>query len=208
MSAGESGRLIVVSAPSGAGKTTLVHEIMRRRPEIRFSISYTTRPARESEHNGKDYFFVGEAEFERMRARDAFLESARVFDHWYGTSREHVDSLLRQGDTVLLEIDWQGAAQVRSRAPETIGIFILPPSTAELERRLRGRGTDSEGVIQRRLRDALTDMVHWQEFDYILVSEDVERSADEFEAILEGRGGANRVSSPVIREQAERILRS
>ena len=208
MSAAERGRLIVVSAPSGAGKTTLVHEIVRRRPGIRFSISYTTRPRRESERNGEDYFFVGETEFETMRARDAFLESARVFDHWYGTSREHVESLLSQGDTVLLEIDWQGAAQVRSRAPETIGIFILPPSREELERRLRGRGTDSEEVIQRRLQDAFTDMVQWQEFDYVLVSDDVERSADEFEAILEGRGEANRVSSPAIRERAERILLS
>lgn len=208
MCAVERGRLIVVSAPSGAGKTTLVHEIIRRRPEIRFSISYTTRPPRESEQNGKDYFFVGEAEFEAMRARDAFLESARVFDHWYGTSREHVDSLLSRGDTVLLEIDWQGAAQVRSRAPGTIGIFILPPSREELERRLRGRGTDSEDVIHRRLQDALTDMVHWREFDYVLVSDDIDRSADQFEAILEGRGGANRVGSPAIRDRAERILDS
>ena len=208
MSAVERGRLIVVSAPSGAGKTTLVHEIIRRRPETRFSISYTTRPPRESEQNGKDYFFVGEVEFESMRATDAFLESARVFDHWYGTSRGHVDSLLSQGDTVLLEIDWQGAAQVRSCAPETIGIFVFPPSREELERRLRRRGTDSQDVIQRRLRDALTDMVHWQEFDYLLVSDDVERSADEFEAILKGCGGESRVSSPAIRERADSILRS
>ena len=108
MSVLERGRLVVVSAPSGAGKTTLVHEIIRRQPGIRFSISYTTRPARESETNGKDYFFVGEDEFQAMVSRDAFLESARVFDHWYGTSREYVDALLAQGDTVLLEIDWQG----------------------------------------------------------------------------------------------------
>ena len=208
MSSVERGRLIVVSAPSGAGKTTLVHEIIRRRPETRFSISYTTRPPRESEQNGKDYFFVGEVEFETMRATDAFLESARVFDHWYGTSRGHIDSLLSQGETVLLEIDWQGAAQVRACAPETIGIFILPPSREELERRLRCRGTDSKDVIQRRLGDALTDMVHWREFDYLLVNDDVERSAEAFEAILEGGGGENRVSSPAIRERAERILRS
>jgi len=204
----ERGRLVVVSAPSGAGKTTLVHEIIRRQPGIRFSISYTTRPARESETNGKDYFFVGEDEFQAMVSRDAFLESARVFDHWYGTSREYVDALLAQGDTVLLEIDWQGASQVRSRAPDALGIFILPPSRQELERRLRGRGTDSETVIRRRLQDALTDMVHWQEFDYVLINEDVEASADEFEAILEGRGERNRVSSAPTRERAERILGS
>ena len=206
MSAVERGRLIVVSAPSGAGKTTLVHEIMRRRPEVRFSISYTTRPPRDSETHGTDYFFVGEREFEEMASRDAFLESARVFDHRYGTSRESVDTLLDQGATVLLEIDWQGAAQVRSRAPDALGIFILPPSRQELERRLKGRGTDSEEVIRRRLRDALTDMVHWQDFDYVVINDDVETAAEEFEAILDGRGEPNRVSSSVIRDRAADIL--
>lgn len=208
MSADERGRLIVVSAPSGAGKTTLVHEIIRRRPEIRFSISYTTRPPRESETHGKDYFFVGQDEFQAMLASDEFLESARVFDHCYGTSREYVNGLLDQGDTVLLEIDWQGAAQVRSRAPEAIGIFILPPDRKELERRLRGRGTDTEAAIRRRLQDALTDMVQWKEFDYVLISEDVEKSADEFEAILAGQGERNRATSPAVRKRAERILDS
>ena len=208
MSVGERGRLIVVSAPSGAGKTTLVHEIIRRQPEIRFSISYTTRPPRDSEANGEDYFFVAQGEFQAMLSRDEFLESARVFDHCYGTSREYVNGLLSQGDTVLLEIDWQGAAQVRSRAPEAIGIFILPPDRQELERRLRGRGTDTETAVRRRLQDALTDMVHWKEFDYVLISEDVERSADEFEAILAGRGERNRTTSPGVQERAERILGS
>ena len=208
MSAGERGRLIVVSAPSGAGKTTLVHEIVRRRPEIRFSISYTTRPPRESEVNAKDYFFVAEDEFQAMLSRDEFLESARVFDHCYGTSREYVNGLLNQGDTILLEIDWQGAAQVRSRAPEAIGIFILPPDRKELERRLRGRGTDTEEAIRRRLQDAFTDMGHWSEFDYVLISEDVEKSADEFEAILSGRGERYRATSPAVRERAEQILDS
>lgn len=206
MSAGERGRLIVVSAPSGAGKTTLVHEIMRRRPEVRFSISYTTRPPRDSETHGKDYFFVGEQEFQEMVSRDAFLESACVFDHWYGTSRESVDTLLEQGATVLLEIDWQGAAQVRARAPDALGIFIFPPSREELERRLKGRGTDSEEVIRRRLREALTDMVHWKEFDYVVINDDVETSADEFEAILDGRGEPNRAASSVIRDRAADIL--
>jgi guanylate kinase len=199
-------RLVVLSAPSGAGKTTLVHELLRRRPDLRFSVSFTTRRARESETHGEDYFFVTEKEFERMLARDEFLESARVFGHWYGTSREHVCSLLARGHSVLLEIDWQGAAQIRARAPEAIGIFILPPSRAELERRLRGRGTDSEATIQRRLQEALSDMTHWEEFDFVLINEDVEAAAAQMEEILAGRGAESRADSAAIRSAAEAIL--
>ena len=208
MSAHKRGSLIVVSAPSGAGKTTLVHELIRRRPWIRFSVSYTTRNPRQSEVHGKDYFFVGEEKFNSMLSEDAFLESARVFDHWYGTSRAHVDRLLEQGETVLLEIDWQGAGQVRARASDAIRIFILPPSRKELERRLRGRGTDSDESINRRLRDATTDMVHWDEFDYVLISEDLETSIKEFEAILDDRGSANLTTSLKIQRKVEDILTS
>ena len=208
MSGHKRGSLIVVSAPSGAGKTTLVHELIRRRPWIRFSVSYTTRRPRQSEVHGKDYFFVRDEEFDAMLLKDAFLESAQVFDHWYGTSREHVDGLLQKGETVLLEIDWQGASQVRSRTADAIGIFILPPSRKELERRLRGRGTDSEASINRRLRDALTDMVHWDAFDYVLISEDLETSVKEFEAILDDRDPTNLTTSLNIRRKAENILKS
>ena len=208
MSVHKRGSLIVVSAPSGAGKTTLVHELIRRRPWIRFSVSYTTRYPRQSEVHGKDYFFVGEEKFESMLSEDAFLESARVFDHWYGTSRAHVDGLLEQGETVLLEIDWQGASQVRARAADAIGIFILPPSRKELERRLRGRGTDSDESINRRLQDAITDMVHWDEFNYVLISADLEILIKEFEAILDDRGSANLTTSLKIRRRAEDILTS
>ena len=141
-----------------------------------------------------------------MLAREAFLESARVFDHSYGTSREYVDGLRDAGRTVLLEIDWQGAEQVRSREPEAIGVFILPPGRAELERRLRGRGTDSEESIARRLRDALTDMAHWEEFDYVLVNDRIETAADEFEAILDVRSEERRSDAPAVREEAARIL--
>jgi guanylate kinase len=143
-----------------------------------------------------------------MLSEDAFLESARVFDHWYGTSRAHVDRLLEQGETVLLEIDWQGAGQVRARASDAIGIFILPPSRKELERRLRGRGTDSDESINRRLRDATADMVHWDEFDYVLISEDLETSIKEFEAILDDRGSANLTTSLKIQRKVEDILTS
>ena len=206
MCADDRGRLIVVTAPSGAGKTTLVREMMRRRPQLAFSISYTTRPRRDSETDGEDYCFVAEAEFEAMRSRDAFLEFARVFDHWYGTSREHVERLRDEGATVLLEIDWQGAAQVRARAPEAISIFVLPPSREELERRLRGRGTDAEAAIVRRLRDALTDMAHWREFDYVLINDDIAAAADAFEAILKGRGAPHGTGSAPVRARAERIV--
>lgn len=206
MTAPRTGRLVVVSAPSGAGKTTLVREVVRRRPELRFSVSYTTRPRRKSESDGEDYFFVTEAEFQKMLAREAFLEFACVFDHWYGTSREHVDGLLREGATILLEIDWQGAAQIRARAPGATGIFILPPSREELERRLRARKTDSEDVIRRRLRDALTDMTHWREFDYVLVNENLAACADEFEAVLDGRGSARSSSAPGMRKRALEII--
>lgn len=208
MPSGKHGRLVVIAAPSGAGKTTLVHEIIRRHPEIRFSISYTTRPPRQSEKNGRDYFFVDENKFQAMLLSDAFLESARVFGHWYGTSWEYVNGFLKQGNTVLLEIDWQGANQVRLRMPEAIGIFILPPNRQELERRLRGRGTDSDGAIKRRLRDALTDMLHWKEFDYVLVSDSVEKCADAFEDILDGQGELNRANSLSTQERVVQILDS
>src|SRR5690606_17129428 len=122
------GRLIVLAAPSGAGKTTLVRALLERVPNLRFSVSYTTRPARPGERDGIDYFFVSREQFDEMVRRDAFLEHAQVFDHWYGTSREHVEDLLQSGASVLLEIDWQGARQVRAKAPDAITVFILPRS--------------------------------------------------------------------------------
>jgi guanylate kinase len=161
-------RLFVIAAPSGAGKTTLVKALTTRNPELRFSISYTTRPKRRNEAHGVDYLFVDKEAFDRLRARGALLESAEVFDNFYGTSREQVEQHLGDGHHVILEIDWQGAQQVRNAMPECVTVFILPPSREELERRLRSRGTDTEAVIQRRLRDALSDMSHWHEFDYVI----------------------------------------
>ena len=184
----ERGKLVVISAPSGAGKTSLVRELLERVPSLEFSISYTTRPPRDTEVHGRDYFFVQPEEFAAMRARGEFLESASVFDNWYGTSRSVTERLLRVGRSVLLEIDWQGAGQIRANAPEAVTIFILPPSGAELERRLRGRGTDPEPVIARRLADALGDMSHWSEFDYVVVNDDLQAAADALARILDGRG--------------------
>jgi guanylate kinase len=200
------GALIVIAAPSGAGKTTLVRALLARLPELRFSISCTTRQPRPTERQGVDYLFVSEAEFERMTRAGEFLEYARVFDHWYGTGKAQVESLRAAGHPVLLEIDWQGARQVRRAAPDARSIFIVPPDLAELERRLRGRGTDTEAVIQRRLRDSLSDLGHWDEFDYIIVNEVVEVAAEQCADIVAGQGAAHARSRPEVRDRVLGIL--
>ena len=198
--------LFVLAAPSGAGKTTLVKKLVERRPDLQFSISYTTRRQRSTEAHGVDYFFVDTDEFERLERSGELLESAQVFDNRYGTSRSQVESHLAAGHDVILEIDWQGARQVRRSMPESISIFILPPSRDELERRLRGRRTDSEAVIRRRLRDALSDMSHWDEFDYCIVNDDLDFAVAELEAILDGGGEANRCDSSEMRARIKKIL--
>lgn len=189
-------RLFVIAAPSGAGKTSLVRALMERQPELRFSISYTTRPRREGEQDGQHYHFVTPQAFAGMLEEGAFLEHAQVFDNFYGTARSQVEALLAAGHGVVLEIDWQGARQVRAQMPESAGIFILPPSRAELERRLRGRGTDSEAVIRRRLADAAADMSHWDEFDYVVVNDDFGTALDALADIVQGRGEASRARRP------------
>jgi len=186
------GRLFVIAAPSGAGKTSLVRALVERHPSLRFSISYTTRAMRPNETHGHDYFFVSKDEFEAMVRRGEFLEHARVFDNYYGTARAQVEASLAAGQDLILEIDWQGTQQIRRALPECRSVFILPPSRDELERRLRGRGTDAEDVIQRRLRDAATDMTHWSEFDYVVVNDDFERALGDLHAIVHGRGNASR----------------
>lgn len=184
----QRGKLFVIAAPSGAGKTSLVRALIQRQPRLRFSISYTTRAQRPAERDGHDYFFVDKPAFQRMIDAGEFLEHAQVFDNFYGTSRAQVEGLLAAGDNVLLEIDWQGAQQIRRAMPECQSIFILPPSRAELERRLRSRATDSEEVIARRLRDSIADMSHWHEFDYVVVNDDFERAAADLESIVSGNG--------------------
>jgi guanylate kinase len=190
------GRLFVIAAPSGAGKTSLVRGLVQREPSLRFSVSYTTRAQRPNEVEGRDYFFVTRDEFERMVAAGEFLEHARVFDNCYGTSRRQVEQSLEAGQDLILEIDWQGARQIRRALPECISIFILPPSRAELERRLRGRGTDADDVIRRRLRDAAGDMGHWSEFGYVVVNDDFERALGELQAIVRGEGQRSRGDRP------------
>jgi guanylate kinase len=185
---GKEGKLFVIAAPSGAGKTSLVREVMKRMPELRFSISYTTRPRRATERDEHDYFFVDKPTFQDMIGRGEFLEHAQVFDNFYGTSKPQVQKMLDAGDNVLLEIDWQGAQQIRRAMPQAISVFILPPSRAELERRLRDRKTDSDEVIARRLRDSIVDMSHWNEFDYVVVNDEFERAVTDLQAILSDRG--------------------
>ncbi len=196
------GRLFVIAAPSGAGKTSLVRALMERETGLRFSISYTTRPQRPNEVHGRDYFFVAREEFDRMVAAGEFLEHATVFDNSYGTARRQVEDSLAAGQDLILEIDWQGARQIRATLPECRSIFILPPSRPELERRLRGRGTDAEEVIQRRLRDAAGDMGHWREFEFVVVNDDFERALAELQAIVQGRGDASRSDRPGLAELA------
>ena len=202
------GGLWVIAAPSGAGKTSLVRELLKRDPRLRFSISYTTRPRRKSEKNQRDYFFVKEPTFQKLVKRNAFLEYAQVFDNWYGTGREYVDKVRDKGYTVLLEIDWQGAQQVRQRAKDAQTIFILPPNAAELERRLRARATDSEATMQRRLRDSRSDMTHWDEFDHLIVNDDFDAALAELAAVIRGADKSHRTALPAVRAAAETILRS
>jgi len=203
------GRLFVIAAPSGAGKTSLVRALMEREPGLRFSISYTTRKPRPSEIHGRDYFFVAKEDFERMVAGGEFLEHARVFDNYFGTARAQVEVSLAAGQDLILEIDWQGAQQVRAALPECLSIFILPPTRAELERRLRGRATDSEDVIQRRLSDAAADIAHWSEFDYVVVNDDFAQALGQLQDVVRGRGDpALRRDRPGLRDLAERLTRA
>lgn len=181
-------RLFVIAAPSGAGKTSLVKALRERLPALQLSTSHTTRKPRVTEQDGREYFFVDNAGFEALRAAGAFLEHARVFDNQYGTSRHQLEDKLAAGHDVVLEIDWQGARQVRAALP-CHSVFILPPSREALRARLTGRQTDSPEVIERRLRDAVSDMSHYAEFDSVVVNDDFARAVDDLVEIVAGRAG-------------------
>ncbi len=200
------GRLFVVSAASGTGKTTLVKALMARVPSLAFSVSHTTRAPRAGEVDGRDYHFVDRATFERMIAAGEFLEHASVFGNLYGTGRAEVEKSLVAGRDLLVEIDWQGAAQVRSRLPEAIDVYILPPSRAELEARLRGRGTDSAEVIERRLRESVHELSHWREFRYAVVNDDLARALADLEGIVAGRGAGLETDRPGLPALVARLL--
>ncbi|WP_266170662.1 guanylate kinase [Dyella subtropica] len=178
------GTLFVVAAPSGAGKSTLVNALLEREPAISLSVSHTTRPPRPGEQYGRHYYFVERTEFEREIAEGIFLEHAEVHGNLYGTSRTTVAELLCQGKDVLLEIDWQGARQIRKSKPDCVSVFILPPSRLELERRLRGRASDSAEVIERRLHNSREEIAHADEFDYIIVNDRFEDALGDLQSIV------------------------
>jgi guanylate kinase len=188
------GSLFVIAAPSGAGKTSLVRALLERDPSLRVSVSHTTRKPRPHEVSGEHYHFIGIDEFKRLRDAGEFLENAQVFDNFYGTGRSQVEALRNAGHDVILEIDWQGAQQVRKALPDCETVFILPPSRRALETRLRNRKTDTEEVIARRLRDSIADMSHYAEFDRVIVNDDFETAVGQLLEILRGHPGygANR----------------
>ncbi len=181
------GNLFIVTAPSGAGKTSLVRALLERDPHIRLSVSYTTRAPRPGENNGVDYNFVDEPEFMRMLEAGEFLESAHVHGARYGTSQRWVQDVLQQGEDLLLEIDWQGAEQVRNLFPYAVSIFILPPSMDALRERLVKRGQDSDGVIERRLANACEEIGHVSEFDYVIINEHFDEALQDLLAIIRAK---------------------
>lgn len=178
------GSLYIISAPSGAGKTSLVTKLVEKDAHIVVSISSTTRPIRPGEENGVNYHFLSVEDFKAQIELGDFLEHAQVFDNFYGTSKSSVEQQLNSGKDVILEIDWQGAQQVRKLVPEATSIFILPPSIEELSRRLNSRGTDSEDVIQRRMADAVSEMSHYHEFDYLVINNNFDMALHELQSIF------------------------
>ena len=183
MSKSEPG-VFIVSAPSGAGKTSLVSSVTQALDRLVVCVSHTTRPMRDGDTDGKDYHFVDESTFEEMIEQKQFLEYARVFGNYYGTSIPAVTSCVDAGSDVILEIDWQGADQARERLPGTVSIFILPPSRAILLQRLQGRGTDSSEVIERRTQEAVEEMQHYHKADYLLINDDFDQTVEEFKSVI------------------------
>ncbi|WP_027966376.1 guanylate kinase [Halomonas halocynthiae] len=181
------GTLFIVSAPSGAGKTSLVRELIDRLDGIHVSVSHTTRGRRPGEVNGVNYHFVEHADFEAMIQRGEFFEYAQVFDNYYGTSRVAIEGSLAAGQDVILEIDWQGARQVREQMSDAVSIFILPPSRDELENRLSGRGTDEHTVIAARMQEAISEMSHYNEYDYLVINDDFTTALNELHALVIAR---------------------
>ncbi len=196
------GRLFIVAAPSGAGKTTLLRKLLEELQCLRMSVSHTTRPRRRDEVEGRDYYFVDEATFARLRGKGDFLESAEVFGHRYGTSRRWLEMTIESGRDILLEIDWQGARQVRACMKDAVSIFILPPSKEALRERLQSRGRDSREVIERRMSEAMKEMSHFDEFDQVVVNDDFERAREDLRRIVTGRpptaGARERVRRAVL----------
>ena len=180
----ERGSILIISAPSGSGKSTLVRRLIASLPDLAFSVSYTTRPRREGEQEGRDYFFVTRKRFERMIAGGDFIEWAEVHGHLYGTSKGQIDKALEAGRDILLDIDVQGHQQVRKRLPEALSVFVMPPSLQELKRRLAERHSDSPQVIEKRLAAARQEITHWPEYDYLVVNDHLSLATQALRAIV------------------------
>ena len=181
--------LFTISAPSGAGKTSLIKALLAKKPNsIVVSVSHSTRARRPGENDGVDYHFVDIEQFEKMVGEDAFIEHAKVFDNYYGTARASVENLLESGRHVILEIDWQGARQVKQAMPETVGIYILPPSRATLEQRLTDRATDDRSTIDRRMLDADREMSHYNDAEFLVINEDFEQALYDLECLIHSQG--------------------
>ena len=182
------GRLFIFSAASGTGKTSLAKALVEQMPEVAFSVSHTTRAPRPGEQHGVHYYFVTPQQFDEMVAADRFLEYAKVFGNSYGSSRAVTENLLRQGKSVIFDIDWQGARAIKEKMPEAVSIFILPPSRAALQERLTGRGQDSPEVVESRMRAAVSEMSHYKEFDHLVVNDDFNAALADLKAIIRGDG--------------------
>lgn len=178
------GQLYIVAAPSGGGKTSLVNRLIQSMPSIEVSVSHTTRLPRPKESDGQDYFFINKAEFESMIEEDVFLEYAKVFDNYYGTSKKQIEARLAAGIDVVLDIDWQGAQQIRAIMPNVIGIFLLPPSLQALRQRLENRQQDNQAVIDKRMKQAQDELEHYHEFDYLIVNEEFDLALSHLKSIL------------------------
>jgi guanylate kinase len=203
----DRGQLFIVAAPSGAGKTSLVNALVADDPRLVISVSYTTRAPRPGESDGVHYHFVPPGSFEQRRQAGEFLECAEVFGHWYGTHRQTTEEILDAGQDVILEIDWQGARQVKETFPDCRSIFILPPSVAALRERLGARAQDSDAVIERRMAEARDELSHWDEFDFVVVNDDFATALDELKSLvrhLRGEGGFSQVDcEPLLAELLE-----
>jgi guanylate kinase len=201
------GNLYIISAPSGAGKTSLVKKLVSKINNLIVSVSHTTRQMRDGEIHGKDYFFIDVDTFKTMQSENAFLECAQVFDNFYGTAQQTIEENLAQGQDVILEIDWQGAQQVRKLIPEALSIFILPPSIEVLQQRLETRGKDDAQIIARRMKDAVTEMSHYPEFDYLVVNDDFFVALNALKRIVLSNRLKQARQSSVLQSLLENLLR-